>query len=232
MNDEVILQLKELKKSYRMGKNSLNVLKGVNFSLRRGEWVCIYGASGSGKTTLLNLTGLLERPDSGEIIFEGTDISTYSRSRAAAFRSRELGFIFQSYHLLPELSVLENVALSGQIAGMSRRRARNRAEELLGKMGLADRLTHRPSELSGGEQQRSSIARALINSPRLLLADEPTGNLDPRTGEEILQLFDEMRKDDPELSILMITHNHRIAARANLAVELHDGTFRKFDKIQ
>ena len=232
MNDEVILQLKELKKSYRMGKSSLDVLKGVNFSLRRGEWVCIYGASGSGKTTLLNLTGLLERPDSGEIIFEGTDISTYSRTRAAAFRSCELGFIFQSYHLLPELSVLENVALAGQIAGMSRRKARTRAEELLGKMGLADRLTHRPSELSGGEQQRSSIARALINSPRLLLADEPTGNLDPHTGEEILQLFDEMRKDDPELSILMITHNHRIAARANRAVELHDGIFRKFDKIQ
>ena len=215
-----------------MGKSSLDVLKGVNFSLRRGEWVCIYGASGSGKTTLLNLTGLLERPDSGEIIFEGTDISTYSRTRAAAFRSCELGFIFQSYHLLPELSVLENVALAGQIAGMSRRKARTRAEELLGKMGLADRLTHRPSELSGGEQQRSSIARALINSPRLLLADEPTGNLDPHTGEEILQLFDEMRKDDPELSILMITHNHRIAARANRAVELHDGIFRKFDKIQ
>ena len=232
MTDEVILQLKELKKSYRMGKSSLDVLKGVNFSLRRGEWVCIYGASGSGKTTLLNLTGLLERPDSGEIIFEGTDISTYSRTRAAAFRSCELGFIFQSYHLLPELSVLENVALAGQIAGMSRRKARTRAEELLGKMGLADRLTHRPSELSGGEQQRSSIARALINSPRLLLADEPTGNLDPHTGEEILQLFDEMRKDDPELSILMITHNHRIAARANRAVELHDGIFRKFDKIQ
>ena len=232
MNDEVILQLKELKKSYRMGKSSLDVLKGVNFSLRRGEWVCIYGASGSGKTTLLNLTGRLERPDSGEIIFEGTDISTYSRTRAAAFRSCELGFIFQSYHLLPELSVLENVALAGQIAGMSRRKARTRAEELLGKMGLADRLTHRPSELSGGEQQRSSIARALINSPRLLLADEPTGNLDPHTGEEILQLFDEMRKDDPELSILMITHNHRIAARANRAVELHDGIFRKFDKIQ
>ena len=232
MSDDMILRLENVAKSYQAGTAFLPVLKGVDFSLKRGEWVCIYGASGSGKTTLLNLIGLLERPDSGKIIIDGMDVSRFSRKQSAAFRSEKLGFIFQSYHLLPELTVLENVALAGRRAGMGALNARKKAEELLEKMNLHDRMKHRPSELSGGEQQRTAIARALINTPPLLLADEPTGNLDPHTGEEILTLFDDMQKNHPELSILMITHNHDIASRATAAVELHDGVFRKFDKRQ
>ncbi|MBQ9087427.1 MAG: ABC transporter ATP-binding protein [Lentisphaeria bacterium] len=230
MSDEMILRLEQVKKSYQVGNNQLPVLKGVDFTLKRGEWVCIYGASGSGKTTLLNLVGLLERQDGGRILIDGTDVSGLNRAQSAAFRSAKLGFIFQSYHLLPELTVAENVALAGRIAGMGTLAARKKAEELLERMNLRDRMKHRPNELSGGEQQRTAIARALVNTPPLLLADEPTGNLDPHTGEEILKLFDDMQSDHPELSILMITHNHDIAARATAAVELHDGVFRKFDK--
>ena len=227
-----VLYLQDVRKSYKVGNGQLDVLKGVDFTLEQGEWVCIYGASGSGKTTLLNIIGLLERPDSGKICFGDTDASKLSRSQAAKFRSREIGFVFQSYHLLPELTILENVAISGRLNGMSSAKAQKRAEELLTSLGLKERMKPRPSELSGGEQQRAAIARALINDPPLLLADEPTGNLDPHTGEEILHLFENMRKSNPGLSILMITHNHLIANRANRAVELNDGVFTEFDKRQ
>lgn len=230
MNDFPILQLKDIRKSYRMGSNKLDVLKGVNFTLEKGQWTCIFGASGSGKTTLLNIIGILEKPDSGEILFSGMDAGKFNRRQSAAFRAEKIGFVFQSYHLLPELSILENAAIAGRIGNMSAGTAKARAEELLVKLGLADRLTHRPTELSGGEQQRAAIARSLMNAPSLLLADEPTGNLDPRTGEEILDLFSAMREINPEMAILMITHNHLIAGRANSAVELSDGVFVPFDK--
>ena len=213
-----------------MGNNRLEVLKGVDFTLNSGEWVCIYGASGSGKTTLLNIIGLLERPDSGNIIFSGVDAGKFNRRQAASFRAGGIGFVFQSYHLLPELSILENVILAGRLAKLSPFRAKERATELLTRLGLANRLNHRPTELSGGEQQRTAIARALINDPPLLLADEPTGNLDPHTGNEILDLFSAMRETNPQLAILMITHNHQIASRATRAVELSDGKFQMFDK--
>ena len=206
--------------------------ENVSMELSEGQRVAIVAKNGAGKTTLLNIIGLLERPDSGVIRFGSTDASSLSRSQAAKFRSREIGFVFQSYHLLPELSILDNVAVAGRLNGLSPAKAQKRAAELLASLGLADRLKHRPSELSGGEQQRAAIARALINDPPLLLADEPTGNLDPHTGEEILQLFETMRETDPALSILMITHNHLIANRANRAVELSDGVFTEFDKRQ
>lgn len=230
MNNFPILELKNICKSYRMGNNRLEVLKGVDFTLNAGEWVCIYGASGSGKTTLLNIIGLLERPDDGDIIFSGVNAGKFNRHQAAAFRASGIGFVFQSYHLLPELSILENVILAGRLAKLSPFRAKERAIELLNKLGLANRLNHRPTELSGGEQQRTAIARALINDPPLLLADEPTGNLDPHTGNEILDLFSTMRETNPQLAILMITHNHQIASRATRAVELNDGKFQVFDK--
>ena len=230
MNNFPILELKNICKSYRMGNNRLEVLKGVDFTLNSGEWVCIYGASGSGKTTLLNIIGLLERPDSGNIIFSGVDAGKFNRRQAASFRAGGIGFVFQSYHLLPELSILENVILAGRLAKLSPFRAKERATELLTRLGLANRLNHRPTELSGGEQQRTAIARALINDPPLLLADEPTGNLDPHTGNEILDLFSAMRETNPQLAILMITHNHQIASRATRAVELSDGKFQMFDK--
>lgn len=222
-----ILELRDVRHSYQMGSKRLDILKGVNFTLDQGEWCCIYGASGSGKTTLLNLIGGLETPVSGKIAVCGEIPAEMSRNKAAAFRAEMIGFIFQSYHLLPELTILENVALAGAVAGKKFTAARKKAEELLKMVGLAQRITHRPAELSGGEQQRAAIARSLINDPALLLADEPTGNLDPETGNEILKLFQLLRKNDPSRTILMITHNHDIASLATRTVELKNGTLTK-----
>ena len=232
MSDRTILKLQNIRKSYRMGSNTLEVLKGVDFELACGQWCCIYGASGSGKTTLLNLIGLLENADSGTLEIAGENVSNFSRKSGAAFRRNRIGFVFQSYHLLPELTVLENVTVAGRIAGLDKHSATAKARQLLVQMGLAGRLDHRPVELSGGEQQRTAIARSLVNSPELLLADEPTGNLDPETGNEILELFADMRRSNPALSIVMITHNHQIAARADVAVELSNGVFVPFEKMQ
>lgn len=223
MSDNTILKIENLRRAYRMGSTSLEILKGVNFSLAAGEWCCIFGASGSGKTTLLNLIGGLEKPDSGSVTVCGTNLSAMNRRQAAAFRAEKIGFVFQSYHLLPELTILENVALAGAIAGKSFKESRKRAAELLQRVALGERISHRPQELSGGEQQRAAIARALINDPVLLLADEPTGNLDPETGSEILKLFQELRSEDPGRTILMITHNRDIAALASRVTELQNG---------
>ena len=218
-----VLNLCNVKRTYLMGNNKLPVLKGVNLSLEAGEWCCIYGASGSGKTTLLNLIGGLELPDEGTVTVCGEVPAKMNRRQAAAFRAEKIGFVFQSYHLLPELTILENVALAGTIAGKSFKDARKKATSLLEQVGLGQRLAHRPAELSGGEQQRAAIARSLINDPALLLADEPTGNLDPDTGNGILKLFRQLRQDDPERTILMITHNHDIAGLASKVVKLRNG---------
>ena len=218
-----ILQLKNLRHSYKMGENTLEILKGINFSLQQGEWCCVYGASGSGKTTLLNLVGGLEQPTEGTVIIDGVDLADLSRKNTAGFRAKKIGFIFQSYHLLPELTALENVAIAGTIAGKSFYEAKKQASLLLDKVGLANRKMHHPKELSGGEQQRTAIARSLINDPVLLLADEPTGNLDPKTGETILELFKSLRQENPALTILMITHNMDIAQMASVSVNLREG---------
>ena len=220
---ELMLEISGVKRAYQMGKHTLEVLRGVNLSLNSGEWCCIVGASGSGKTTLLNLIGTLERPDEGVIRIAGEDVSSIGRRAAAKFRAKRIGFVFQNYQLLPELSILENASLAARLGGMSAGAARRKAEQLLCSVGLADRLKHRPSELSGGEQQRAAIARALVNDPDLLLADEPTGNLDSKTGDEVIALFGELRKANPKLTILMITHNRELAERADKTVELIDG---------
>ena len=215
---ENIIELRGVTRTYK-----LPVLRGVDWEIRRGEWACLLGASGSGKTTLLNLIGTLEQPDSGTIRIAGVDVSKLGRGEAARFRNRKIGFVFQAYHLLPELTVLENVMLPGNLAGLSRGEAKKRAVPLLETVGLSGRMRHRPSELSGGEQQRAAIARALLNEPELLLADEPTGNLDTHTGEAILELFTELRKLHPGRSIMMITHNREIAKLADRTGELVDG---------
>ncbi len=227
MTDELILELTKVCRSFRTGKRELPVLKGVDFQLRRGEWCCIYGASGSGKTTLMNLIGALESPDSGTIKLGGKDVSGFSRSEAARLRKEMLGFIFQSYQLLPELTMLDNVALAGRIAGLSARVAREWAIQHLTEVGLQNRIGHFPAELSGGEQQRVAIARALINQPQLLLADEPTGNLDTATGIEILELLTRLRRDNPALSILMITHNPDLEKYADSVAILSDGVLTR-----
>ncbi len=226
-NSENILELADVTRTYRVGRERLEVLRGVDWKVRRGEWACLLGASGSGKTTLLHLIGALEKPDSGSIRAGGVDITRLSRFRAAEFRGRKLGFVFQAYHLLAELSILENVMLAARLCGTGRAEARERAAALLDRVGLAGRIRHRPTELSGGEQQRAAIARALVNRPELLLADEPTGNLDSRTGAGILELFRELRAEQPDRSIVMITHNRGIAGLADRIVELEDGRLRE-----
>ncbi len=222
--NNVILDVAHVSKSYSTGTATVEVLKDVNFQLRAGEWLTLLGSSGSGKTTLLNLLGLLEKPDSGTIRInaaESIDCTRLNGKAAARFRNRYLGFVFQSYCLLPELTAQENVMLPGMMAGLPN--ISKKAAELLDRVGLSHRLKHRPTELSGGEQQRVSIARALINDPEILLADEPTGNLDSRTGDEILKLFTELRTASPERAIVMITHNEAITGLADRVLTLKDG---------
>ena len=223
MEELPAIEIRNLRHAYCAGGRRLEILRGVNCSIPRGKWFCILGASGCGKTTLLNLIGGLERPESGSIAVGGVDVCALSRRGAALFRSKNIGFVFQSYHLLPELDILENVALAARLAGMGKRRAVERSRELLLQVGLAERLTHRPTELSGGEQQRAAIARALVNDPPVILADEPTGNLDAASGNEVLELFGRIRAERPERTILMITHNRDIARLADGVLMLENG---------
>jgi lipoprotein-releasing system ATP-binding protein len=222
-----ILEAKNIHKSYQMGKQTLTVLRGVDMSLSAGEFVVIVGSSGSGKSTLLHILGALDKPDKGTIEFDSSRLDQMSNSRLNQFRNRQIGFVFQFYHLLDELNVLENVLLpamiaAGPIAWLGRKRGvRQRATELLDRMGLSERLIHKPYELSGGERQRAAIARALINQPRLLLADEPTGNLDSKTGYGILDILKELNQQGQ--TILMVTHDDRIARQAGRIIRLSDG---------
>jgi ABC-type lipoprotein export system ATPase subunit len=205
-----------------MGKRTLEVLRGIDLVVARGEFLALRGASGAGKSTLLHLLGGLDLPNAGEISFDGTDLRALSARALAQWRNRRVGFIFQAYHLLPELSALENVALPARVARTAPAEAARRAAALLERVGLAQRLEHRPYELSGGEQQRVAIARALVNEPDLILADEPTGNLDSHTGADIIQLLQALRQER-QATFIMATHDAHIAARARRVLELADG---------
>ncbi|MEX2174543.1 MAG: ABC transporter ATP-binding protein [Pirellulaceae bacterium] len=223
-----LLAARDLKKSYRKGRVEVPVLKGVDFSVRPGEFVAIVGQSGSGKSTLLHLLGTLDAPDAGEIRFEGNRIDNLPACGRDVLRNQHFGMIFQFYHLLPELTTLENVLAPimiryGVLSYCWRRREHvERAKELLEMVGLSHRLTHTPRELSGGEMQRTAIARALIAQPKLLLADEPTGNLDQKTGAEILSILKTLNRD-AGLTILMVTHDQAIARQADRTVRLVEG---------
>ena len=219
---EILLSAHGLTKTYVMGKRSLEVLRGVDVEIARGDFLALRGASGAGKSTLLHLIGGLDTPNAGEIIFRGQKLSEFSEGKLTDFRNRSVGFVFQSYHLLPELTALENVCLTARIARVPAAAAKKRAAELLARVGLKDRLDHKPSELSGGEQQRVAIARALINEPVLLLADEPTGNLDSRTGGEIMELLQSLRTEN-QTALVIATHDARVAALAPRVIELVDG---------
>jgi ABC-type lipoprotein export system ATPase subunit len=230
MNDSIppppasgpVLTARAVRKAYRIGPRSLEVLRGIDLRVERGEFLALRGASGTGKSTLLHLLGGLDLPDSGEIIFDLWNLRALPPAALCRLRNRRIGFIFQAYHLLPELSALENVALPARMARISRGEAGERGRDLLERVGLGQRLEHRPYELSGGEQQRVAIARALINQPDLVLADEPTGNLDSHTGDEIIQLLCALR-EERRTTLIMATHEARIAARAPRVVELADG---------
>ncbi|HPC94773.1 MAG TPA: ABC transporter ATP-binding protein [Sedimentisphaerales bacterium] len=223
----VILKAERLQKSYRMGATRVSVLKGVDLTVEPGQFVAVIGASGSGKSTLLHLLGGLDRPDHGTVCFDGQDLNRMRSWELNRFRNKMVGFVFQFYHLLDELNVLENVFLptmvSRGIVGWlgTRKAARARAMELLEQLGLQDRARHKPYQLSGGERQRVAIGRALMNEPRLLLADEPTGNLDSTTGNGILNVLERLHQAGQ--TIVMVTHDERVARRAQRVITLADG---------
>ena len=221
---DTIIHVGGLKKSYRMGRATVRVLSGLDLAVQRGEFLAVVGASGSGKSTLLHLMGLLDRPDEGSITLEGMDVTGLPDRVRARLRHEDIGFVFQFYHLLPELNVLENVQLAQMTGPWLRRRkeARDEAIALLTRLGLKDRLRHRPGALSGGERQRVAIARALANHPKLLLADEPTGNLDSKTGHGILAVLMEFNKRSAQ-TLVMVTHDESLAREADRIVHLRDG---------
>jgi lipoprotein-releasing system ATP-binding protein len=224
MNDRSgnVLTLKDVRRSFKQGAARLDVLRGISLGVRPGELVALVGPSGCGKSTLLHIAGLLERADGGEIWIEGKNGTALSDDQRSALRRDSMGFVYQYHHLLREFSALENVVVPQMIAGRSRAEARKRAEELLGVVGLAKRAVHRPAELSGGEQQRVAIARALANKPQLLLADEPTGNLDEHTADEVFGVLLRLVRD-AGLGALIATHNTALAARMDRRLTLHEG---------
>lgn len=223
MAQEAIIQTVNLTKVYGMGEISVRALDGVNIRIDQGEFIAIMGPSGSGKSTLMNIFGCLDRPTEGRYILAGEDVSHLSREQLAAIRNQQIGFVFQSYHLLSRATALKNVMLPLAYTGtqLAREEREARAQEALAAVGLADRAHHLPQELSGGQQQRVAVARALVNNPVLTLADEPTGNLDSRSGQEIMDLLDELH--DRGRTIVMVTHDPEIAARTQRTIYLRDG---------
>jgi len=217
---------KGLEKYYN-GLHRLEVLKGIDLELKRGEMVAIVGASGTGKTTLLHILGTLDRPSSGLLLHRGQDLFAKSDIELSHFRNRTIGFVFQFHHLLPEFSAIENVMMPGLIAGIDRDRIREEASDLLGRVGLSDRLHHKVGELSGGEQQRVALARAIVMKPALLLADEPTGNLDPKTGLQVFELIQEMNTLY-SLATIMVTHNLELAGRMHRCLTLKEGRLSEY----
>jgi ABC-type lipoprotein export system ATPase subunit len=223
---DLLVSARDLSKTYTMGRRTLNVLRGVDLDVARGEFLALRGASGAGKSTLLHLMGGLDSPNAGEIFFDGQNLAAFSESQLTHFRNRRVGFVFQTYHLLPELTALENVCLPARVARISADTAEKRGRDLLARVGLQERVEHKPSELSGGEQQRVAIARALVNEPELLLADEPTGNLDSHTGGEIIELLKSLRVEK-HMTLAIATHDANVAASAPRVIELVDGQIRQ-----
>ena len=217
-----MLEVTDLSKSFGTKAGKVDVLKGINLAVEAGETIALVGASGAGKSTLLHILGTLDRPTYGKVLYGGEDVFRRNDSALALFRNRTIGFVFQFHHLLPEFSALENVMMPALISGMKKGKAEGLAGELLKDVGLSHRLIHRPGELSGGEQQRVAIARALVLSPQLLLADEPTGNLDMKTSDEVHDLLAEIHRDKG-VTLVVVTHNERLAARMEKIIRMVDG---------
>jgi lipoprotein-releasing system ATP-binding protein len=222
MNSGAFLRVENLRKAFPKRGGSLEVLKGISFTLNRGEMLGVVGVSGAGKTTLLQILGTLDRATSGNVFYDGQDVTLMTESRLADFRNRNIGFVFQFHHLLPEFDARENVMLPCLIAGMGRDESRKRAEELLAEVGLSERITHRIGELSGGELQRVAICRALAMGPEILLADEPTGNLDKGTAGGVAALLGDLNRTRG-LSLVVVTHNEELAGRMHRVLKIDDG---------
>ncbi|MGB8656971.1 MAG: ABC transporter ATP-binding protein [Candidatus Zixiibacteriota bacterium] len=221
-DDDIVLEGIDIHKSFQTGAGTLHVLKGVNIGIRKGEIVSVVGASGVGKSTLLHILGALDRPTNGRVRLNSTDVFSLSDKKLAHFRNKTVGFVFQFHHLLPEFSALENVMMPRLIAGEDVNSIRKAAEELLSEVGLSDRADHKPGELSGGEQQRVAVARAFVNEPQIVIADEPSGNLDQATGEELHNLIAELNKKKGQ-TFIIATHNQVLAHKAHRMITLVDG---------
>jgi putative ABC transport system ATP-binding protein len=215
-----VIRFEEVTKEYRLGQHVLRALDGVSMEILRGEFVAVMGASGSGKSTMMNIIGCLDRPTSGRYLFEGHDVGRISDDARAGLRSREFGFVFQQFNLLPRMSAIEQVELPMVYQTASGRR--KRAKEALARVGLADRMNHKPTQLSGGQQQRVAIARALVVNPRVILADEPTGALDTRTGEEVMEIFSHLVREQG-ITVILVTHEQEIADYAERVIRMRDG---------
>jgi lipoprotein-releasing system ATP-binding protein len=217
-----MLELTDIHKSYKHNGNTINVLKGIDITIGQGDTLAVIGASGAGKSTLLNIMGALERPTRGNVKIRGKHITDFDESGLCSLRNKEIGFVFQFHHLLPEFNALENTIMPALISRMGMKESKERAEKILAKVGLANRLNHRTGELSGGEQQRVAIARALMMQPKILLADEPTGNLDRNTGKDIVELLLRIREEEG-LSMVIVTHNQQLADKMTKVMEIVDG---------
>jgi putative ABC transport system ATP-binding protein len=225
-----IIQIQDLTRVYQMGKTEVRALNGVSFEVEENEYIAIMGPSGSGKSTLMNMIGCLDTPSSGEYILNGNRVSELDDSELAQVRNREIGFVFQTFNLLPRTDCLRNVELPLIYAGVKSSDRKRKATETLNKVGLGDRLDHKPNELSGGQRQRVAIARALVNDPSIMLADEPTGNLDTKTGEEIMILFEELYRAGN--TIIVVTHENDIAEHARRIIRLRDGMIEVDEKVK
>ena len=221
-----MVELVDVERKYVMGETEVRALRGLSLKIDEGEFVAVVGPSGSGKSTLMHLIGALDVPDEGRVLLDGKDISEYTESELAGIRGEKVGFVFQTFNLIPTLNSLENVALPLTFQGVPREERNERAADLLDMVGLGDRTGHKPAELSGGEQQRVAIARALINDPEILLADEPTGNLDSETGDEVMKLLERLNRDRG-MTVVIVTHNPKDAAHADRTINMIDGTLDK-----
>lgn len=227
---EPVIELIGIRKIYRMGSEEVHALRGVDLRIPAGSYMAIMGASGSGKSTMLNLLGCLDRPSEGRYVLCGRDVAQLDDDALSDIRLRHLGFVFQSFHLIPQLTVLENIALPLSYAGIDDHQASDQARAMAARVGLGDRLSHRPQQLSGGQQQRVAVARALVGQPQVLLADEPTGNLDSATGIEIMTLLDELNRDG--MTIILVTHEDDIAAHAHSRLHMQDGRIVRRDDTE
>lgn len=225
-----IIEIKDIRRNFPLGSETVYVLKGVDLVIDKGDYVALMGPSGSGKSTLMNILGCLDTPTSGTYILNGKDVSKLDDDELATIRNKEIGFVFQTFNLLPRTTALDNVALPMIYAGYSKQERSRRAAEVLKQVGLGDRMDHHPNQLSGGQRQRVAVARALVNKPSMILADEPTGNLDTKTSVEIMQLFDEIHANGN--TVVLVTHEEDIAAHAHRIIRLRDGVVESDERIK